>query len=246
MVITSAARLPAAALAALLLVAGCQPAASTPTSIATAQATAASSPSAVATAEPSIGASAPGPTSADGAREMAGIRSVMPAGLYTRRGFEPRITFRVDGPWKSAHALVDFFDIEQLIGTPEVIAVQFAKPDGIYGATDTPVPPTTAEAAVATIRLNGRIEVVESSDSRIGGLTGLQITVENPAAATGDRAIIHVPAGPLAISPARRLWLAFFDTPDGLLTIMVGGSVAKWGDALTAAEPVLESITIGK
>lgn len=49
----------------------------------------------------------------------------------------------------------------------------------------------------------------------------------------------------MSISPGRRLWIAFLDTPDGLLAIMVGGSVATWDEALAVAEPVLESVTIG-
>jgi hypothetical protein len=31
-----------------------------------------------------------------------------------------------------------------------------------------------------------------------------------------------------------------------VLAILVGGSVAKWDEALAAAEPVLESVTIGR
>jgi microcompartment protein CcmL/EutN len=38
--------------------------------------------------------------------------------------------------------------------------------------------------------------------------------------------------------------VAFFDTDDGLLAIMVGGSVAEWQAALDAAEPVLESVEV--
>ena len=34
-------------------------------------------------------------------------------------------------------------------------------------------------------------------------------------------------------------------TPDGLLAVMVGGSVERWDDALLEAEPVLESVIIG-
>jgi hypothetical protein len=39
--------------------------------------------------------------------------------------------------------------------------------------------------------------------------------------------------------------IAFLDAPDGLLAIMVGGTVARWDEALSAAEPVLESVRIG-
>jgi hypothetical protein len=85
--------------------------------------------------------------------------------------------------------------------------------------------------------------VVESSESRIGGFTGQQITVENAGSAHAE--VIDVPPGPLGIDPDRRLWIAFFDTDDGLLAILVGGSVERWDEALAAAEPVLESVEIG-
>jgi hypothetical protein len=55
---------------------------------------------------------------------------------------------------------------------------------------------------------------------------------------------MSVPPGPLGIDPDRRLWVAFVDTSEGLLAVMVGGSVARWDEALATAEPVLESITI--
>jgi hypothetical protein len=58
--------------------------------------------------------------------------------------------------------------------------------------------------------------------------------------------VLEVPPGPLGIDPGRRLWVAFFDTDDGLLAIMIGGSFAEWQSALAAAEPVLESIRIGR
>jgi hypothetical protein len=54
-----------------------------------------------------------------------------------------------------------------------------------------------------------------------------------------------VPPGPLTIAPDRRLWVSFLDTDEGLLAVMVGGSVARWDEALAAAEPILESVTIG-
>ena len=57
--------------------------------------------------------------------------------------------------------------------------------------------------------------------------------------------VLHAPC-PVAISPQRRLWVSFFDVPgDGVLAVMVGGSVARWDKSLAAAEPVLESVRIG-
>jgi hypothetical protein len=180
------------------------------------------------------------------AREVGGILGVLPPGTYTRRGFEPRVTFEVEGPWRSVQTLEGFFDIQQQVGSPDVIAVQFAKPAGVYGGSDAVVPASTAKAAVAAIRENSDLVVVETSDSLIGGHQGLQITVENPATETADHAVLRLSGGPLGISPARRLWMAFFDTPVGLLAVVVGGSAAKWDEALRTAEPVLESITIGE
>jgi hypothetical protein len=48
----------------------------------------------------------------------------------------------------------------------------------------------------------------------------------------------------LSIGPERRLWVAFADSDDGLLAILVGGSVERWEEALAAAEPVLESVVV--
>jgi hypothetical protein len=49
----------------------------------------------------------------------------------------------------------------------------------------------------------------------------------------------------LGIDPGRRLWIAFFDTDQGVLSVMVGGSIEQWQSALSEAEPVLESIVVG-
>ncbi len=193
------------------------------------------------TAGPTAGAS--GVIAAD---EISGSLGELPAGRYTRRGFEPRITLELDGPWHSVKVFSGFFDAEQGVGSPDVIAVQFAKPTGIYAAQDQQGRVAGAAAARDALAHNARLKTVESSASRIGGLDGFQVTVENPAAATGDAHILEVPVGAVSISPGRRLRVVFFDTPVGLLAIMVGGSVAKWDAALAAAEPVLESVTIGK
>ena len=163
-------------------------------------------------------------------------------GTYTRSGFAPRITLEVGSGWRAVQLFDGFFDIQQQVGSPHVIAVQFARPISVAGA-DGPVPAERAAGAVEALSTNADLTTLETSDSRIGGLVGRQITVEN--AGTVHRTIVHVPPGPLGIDPGRRLWIAFFDTEDGLLAIMIGGSVAQWDAALAAAEPVLESVTIG-
>jgi hypothetical protein len=126
-------------------------------------------------------------------------------------------------------------------GTPDVIAVQFARPTGVFGPDGLSEPADAAEAA-ELLAANGALETVESSASRIGGMSGHQVTVENAGEAHAQ--VLAVPPGPLGIDPGRRLWVAFFDTDDGLLAIMVGGSVAEWQAALDAAEPVLESVEV--
>jgi hypothetical protein len=180
------------------------------------------------------------------ALEVAGSPGELHPGRYTTRGFEPRITFELDGPWHSVNAFHGFFDVQQDVASPDVIAVQFALPDQAYAAPDQPAAVTTAQAMVTALQHNTRLLAVESSSSHIGGLTGYQITVENPADKVGNAQVLHVSPGALSISPGRRLWCAFFDTPNGVLAILVGGSVAKWDEALAAAEPVLESVTIGR
>ena len=184
----------------------------------------------------------PAPT---GPIELSSNADPLPPGTYTRSSFTPPITLELDGTWHAVQLLPGFFDVQDDPGSPDVIAVQFARPSAVYGADAAATPITTAEAAVAALTANPRLTVLETSDSRIGGLEGKQITVENPSDAAANVSIVRVPPGPLGIDPGRRLWLAFFDVPDGVLAIMVGGSVAKWDEALAAAEPVLESVTIG-
>lgn len=185
-------------------------------------------------------------TSAIPAKVLTGSGAELAPGRYTRQGFEPRITFELDGPWRSVSSYHGFFDVQQDVGTPDVIAVQFGLPDEIAAGPQQAAEITSAEAAASILKSNSRLVTVESSASQIGGLTGYQITVENPADEADFTPVMRVTPGVLQIGPGRRLWCAFFDTPRGVLAILVGGSVAKWNDALAAAEPVLESVTIGQ
>lgn len=176
--------------------------------------------------------------------ELAATGQALPAGRYTRAGFAPRISLELDSSWQAVQLAAGFIDVQQDVGRPDVIAVQFARPSAIFGADGASEPTPSAEAAVELIGANQGLTVLESSESRIGGLTGSQVTVEN--AGDAHARVMQVPPGALGIDPGRRLWIAFIDTPDGLLAIMVGGSVAMWDEALDAAEPVLESIRIGE
>ena len=183
-------------------------------------------------------------TPGSSAAELTATGEPLAAGHYTRTGFSPSITLELDGSWQAVQLAGGFFDVQQDVGSPDVIAVRFAKPIGIFGAGSTSEPAPSADEAVELLSANSGLSVLESSESRIGGLTGSQVTVENAGDAHAQ--VMQVPPGALGIDPGRRLWIAFFDTPDGLLAIMIGGSVARWDDALAAAEPVLESVRIGE
>ena len=166
----------------------------------------------------------------------------LPPGRYTRRDFAPRVTFDLEGPWYGRQVLRGFFDVQQgAKDDPHVIAVQFGRPSALVGENGEQEPVDAAEAATI-LATNPQLAVVETGTSEIGGLEGTQITVENTGAAPAE--IMRLPPGKIGINPERRLWIAFFDTDEGLLAIMVGGSVEKWDEALATAEPVLESIEI--
>jgi hypothetical protein len=197
-------------------------------------------------ASPTAGAAEsadPAPEASDGGvAELEATGEALPAGTYTRTGFEPTITFDLDGTWEAVQLFDGFFDVQQMVGSPDVIAIQFAGVSAVEGP-DGAAEPADAEDAVEIASANPDLEVLETSESRIGGLTGSQVTLEN--AGEGRATVLSVPPGPLGIDPGRRLWVAFFDTDAGLLAIMIGGSAERWEEALSAAEPVLESVRIG-
>jgi hypothetical protein len=174
--------------------------------------------------------------------ELVATGENLPPGLYTRSNFEPPIRLELDGSWEAVQLAEGFFDVQQMAGTPDVIAVQIAVVMGVVGATDV-VEPENAAEAVGILSENQTLTVVETSSSRLGGLVGSQVTIENQG--DGHARVLEVAPGLLGIDPGRRLWIAFFDTDQGLLSVMVGGSIAQWDLALREAEPVLESIVIG-
>jgi hypothetical protein len=164
-------------------------------------------------------------------------------GTYTRSDFEPDVTFSVSGEWFAVQMALGFFDIQKDVGSLHVIAVQFANVDALPGRNGATVPLVSAAEAAAVIESNPDLIVLDRSGSRIDGRNGFVVEVEN--AAQTRAVVLLTPAGALSIDPGRRLWIAFFDTEEGVLAIMVGGSAELWEDALLAAEPVLETVTIG-
>ena len=174
--------------------------------------------------------------------ELAATGENLPPGFYNRSNFDPPIRLELDGSWEAVQLRDGFFDVQKMAGTSEVIAVQFANVTGIVGATGVVEPENPVEA-VDILSGNETLSVIETSSSRLGGLEGSQITVENHS--DGHTGVLQAPPGLLGIDPDRSLWIAFFDTDQGLLAVMVGGSIAQWDLALSEAEPVLESVVIG-
>ena len=192
---------------------------------------------------PASGSSPSGPPSSGPApRELTASQAPLPAGTYTLAAFRPSVTLDLDGAWTSVNRYPDFFDVQVDVGSPDVIVVQVARPAGTVGDA-TVTTPTDPAAAVDVLRSNPGLTVVEESESRMGGLTGRQVTIENSTGRFVE--VLGVSPGTLSIDTGRRLWIAWFATPNGLVVIMVGGSVATWDRALGLAEPVLESIRFG-
>lgn len=163
-------------------------------------------------------------------------------GRYTRGQFVPRVTFEVGEGWLAVEAGARFWNIQKNAGSRDAVSVIFARPDGIYAAPGRLMAPTTARAAAELLQANASIGVLDSSASLMSGVEGIVLEIES----VGPEAlVVHVPPRGLGLPADGRIWLALFDTPEGVLAIMVQGSAARWDDVLAAAEPVLESVTIG-
>lgn len=200
--------------------------------------------------------SEPGPTpSAEALSPVlpAFADGAVPAGRYRLPGFEPAITVELDGSWQSLMPQDGYASLEQVSrpagGNPyrggTLIAIALV--EGVVGDGETSVEPTTARAAVATIQTNPGVSVVETSDSRIGGLAGSQVTVERPGPPSpvlsyNVAVVLDVAPGAIGVVPSERLWIALFETRQGLVAVIVRGSLEDWDAYLAAAEPVLEEI----
>ena len=172
-------------------------------------------------------------------RELTASPAPLPPGTYARAAFKPAVTLQLDEGWTSVNRFDDFFDVQQDVGSPDVIAVQLARPSGVVGRSGVQ-PVRTPREAGDVLSANPGLTLGASSESRIGGLEGQVFEVENRTG--GHVGILALGPGTLGIDPGRKLWIAFLAAPDGLVAVMVGGSVKKWNEALAAAEPILESI----
>lgn len=167
----------------------------------------------------------------------------LPAGRYRSSGFEPEITIALDGTWQAFNLLDGFFDLGHLPDGDDMTLVQFARVDGVFARSGSmALKSTSAAQAVAMLASNSSLHVIETSASRIGGLVGTQATIE--AATPSDWPVLLVSGSPVVVEEGKRLRIAFFDTPKGLLAIMVSGRIDRWDAALSTAAPILESVTI--
>ena len=176
-------------------------------------------------------------------RELVAGSAPLEPGTYTRTGFRPAVTFAVEDGWFAGSPRPASSTSSGTRGRPTSSRSSSPASSGWSARTGRVDPVSTAAAAAASLHANPGVKVIDESAGRVGGLEGQVLIVENQGSATAG--IMNVSPGQLAIDPGRRLWISLFDTPDGLLAIMVGGSVAKWDRALDLAEPVLESVVVG-
>ena len=192
---------------------------------------------------PSPSVAASGASSTTGPAELTEGIEPLAAGVYTRTAFRPPVTFAVGDGWYAGTLSDGLVEVGKTPDDADAVAVQLALIRSAFGADGTSSEVASAEAAAAALRSNPGVTIVEESASQVGGLEGLNVTVEHQGGQPTP--LFDVSDGTLSIDPGERRWISLFDTPDGVLAIMVAGSVPDWERALTEAEPVLESIVVG-
>jgi hypothetical protein len=176
-------------------------------------------------------------------RELSASPAPLPPGRYSLAAFRPAVTLDLGQGWTSVNRFDDFFDVQQDVGSPDVIAVQIARPRGFIGRSGVQ-PVRDPHEAREVLSGNLGLAVAAPRDLRIGGLEGQAFEIENRS---GEHVgVLQLGPGTLGIDSGRKLWIAGVKTPEGLVSVMVGGSVAKWDAAMTAAQPVLASIQFPK
>lgn len=160
------------------------------------------------------------------------------AGNYQKAGFEPRVFFTVVDGWTTVQQAPGFFDIQDDPGSLDVVAVQFTTDAGSSIWQD----------AAARIEARPSLSVVERDNVTIGGLNGIRLIVDTTDPADSQpvifRPVLTTPAGPISIGSGRRLEINLFTVDQGVLAILVGGSIAQWDRAVQLSKPVLDSIIV--
>ena len=140
------------------------------------------------------------------------------------------VSFEVEEGWSSRTTANGWFELQREMGDDDVI-VRIAM-----------VGVESADAAARAVQATPGITVLASSDSRMSGLTGPNLELEN---ATDDRIdLLPDPPGVIGLDPGQRMWLSVFDASDGVLAISVVSDTGMWDSALLAVEPFLELVVI--
>jgi hypothetical protein len=159
-------------------------------------------------------------------------------GTYRREVSGIEVQFGVYEGWTTVQQFPGFFDIQDNPASLDVVAVQFASVPGNF------------EEVVDDVMHRPNTRVIESDASTIGGLDGTVVVIETTDSQDASppvfRAVLDTATGPFAIASGRRLWISLLPVGDGVLAVMVGGSIAEWDRALELAEPVLETIVISE
>jgi hypothetical protein len=173
------------------------------------------------------------------------VEKLPPGDRYTMPDFLPRITFEVEARgWVTYEWGKGFLHLS----THDGLSLQFVRPTGVYGVGSEPVPALTSAEAVEALSSIVAGRVVVASDSRIDGHTGKVVEVEHDERSMDSIAILQTPPDSVGVwvVPGRHLWVAFIDTPDGLLAIVVNVETAAVDRDMALVEPILESVTIGR
>jgi hypothetical protein len=195
------------------------------------------SPSPSASATPASSAAA-----ATGARELVDGAGLLPAGRYTSSGFLPSVTFEVAEGWSVRSVRDGYLAISRALEGGQVVELLIVNVDAVVDANGQEIAAPSAEAVAQFIREDPEVAVIGSSGSRMSGRDGFTLELEN--ATTARRQLLTTSSERLGIEPGGRLWLSLFDTADGLLGIAIASPRATWDEALSIAEPLLESVTI--
>jgi hypothetical protein len=174
-----------------------------------------------------------------GGQSLPGPGTKLEGGTYSQDGFRPQLYVTVGDGWTTVQQFPGFFDIQDVPGSLDVVAVQFTR------ATKA----DTAEDAAADIEGRANLVVSAREEVTISGLSGIRVRADTTDPADSDpvifRPVLHTPAGPISIGSGRRLEINLFNTPDGVLAILIGGSIAQWDRAVQLSEPVLRSVIVG-
>jgi hypothetical protein len=156
-------------------------------------------------------------------------------GRYTKPGFRPPVSLRVGRGWYAVQDVSGFFDVERAPDTLDVVALQFARPTGV----------DSAAAFVQALRGRNGLQVTTEESVSVGGLNGTRVVVQTTDPRLQAQQFVtafEVDAGPVSIASCRRLQIDLADTPDGLVAVLLGGSIRRWDATQRVARPVLRSV----